>query len=47
MCRFQSGFFFRHSLLEEFDWYWRVVQDPLPLLEWMILIEGTWDELLL
>jgi alpha 1,2-mannosyltransferase len=28
MCRFQSGFFFRNSLLDEFDWYWRVVQDP-------------------
>jgi alpha 1,2-mannosyltransferase len=28
MCRFQSGFFFRNHLLDEFDWYWRVVQDP-------------------
>jgi alpha 1,2-mannosyltransferase len=46
MCRFQSGFFFRNSLLDEFDWYWRVVQDP-PFFEWMILIEGTWNELLL
>lgn len=25
MCRFQSGFFFRQSLLDEYDWYWRVV----------------------
>ncbi|KAG0744809.1 hypothetical protein G6F57_010406 [Rhizopus arrhizus] len=24
MCRFQSGFFFDHPLLDEFDWYWRV-----------------------
>ncbi|CEP15161.1 hypothetical protein [Parasitella parasitica] len=24
MCRFQSGFFFRHPLLNEFDYYWRL-----------------------
>ncbi|KAL9557257.1 hypothetical protein MBANPS3_001488 [Mucor bainieri] len=24
MCRFQSGFFFRHPLLDEFDYYWRL-----------------------
>ncbi|KAJ8144194.1 hypothetical protein OY671_002692 [Metschnikowia pulcherrima] len=24
MCRFESGFFFRHPLMEEYDWYWRV-----------------------
>ncbi|CAO3600024.1 unnamed protein product [Absidia cylindrospora] len=24
MCRFQSGFFFDHPLLEHYDWYWRV-----------------------
>ncbi|KAI8975702.1 nucleotide-diphospho-sugar transferase [Mycotypha africana] len=24
MCRFQSGFFFRHPLLDEFDFYWRL-----------------------
>jgi alpha 1,2-mannosyltransferase len=24
MCRYQSGFFFRHPLLDEFDYYWRV-----------------------
>lgn len=24
MCRFESGFFWRNSLLEEYDWYWRV-----------------------
>ncbi|KAJ2447335.1 alpha-1,2-mannosyltransferase ktr1 [Coemansia sp. RSA 1797] len=24
MCRFQSGFFFRHKLLDPFDYYWRV-----------------------
>ncbi|ORZ00568.1 nucleotide-diphospho-sugar transferase [Syncephalastrum racemosum] len=24
MCRFQSGFFFRHPLLDPYDYYWRV-----------------------
>ncbi|KAI9267818.1 nucleotide-diphospho-sugar transferase [Sporodiniella umbellata] len=24
MCRFQSGFFFRHPLLDQFEYYWRV-----------------------
>jgi len=24
MCRFQSGFFFRQPILDEYDWYWRV-----------------------
>lgn len=24
MCRFESGFFWRHEALDEFDWYWRV-----------------------
>lgn len=24
MCRFESGFFFRHELLKKFEWYWRV-----------------------
>jgi len=24
MCRFNSGFFFRHELLKDFDYYWRV-----------------------
>ncbi|SCV03350.1 LAMI_0H07448g1_1 [Lachancea mirantina] len=27
MCRFESGFFWRHPLLDEFDWYWRVEPD--------------------
>lgn len=27
MCRFNSGFFYRHPLLEEYDWYWRVDTD--------------------
>lgn len=26
MCRYQSGFFFRHELLQQYDWYWRVVR---------------------
>ncbi|KAI9266777.1 glycosyltransferase family 15 protein [Phascolomyces articulosus] len=24
MCRFESGFFYRHPLMEEYDYYWRV-----------------------
>ncbi|KAG1147356.1 hypothetical protein G6F37_002022 [Rhizopus arrhizus] len=24
MCRFQSGYFFRHPLLDQFDYYWRL-----------------------
>lgn len=24
MCRFQSGFFFRHPLLDKYKYYWRV-----------------------
>ncbi|CAO3632386.1 unnamed protein product [Cunninghamella blakesleeana] len=24
MCRFQSGFFFDHPLLDKYEWYWRV-----------------------
>ncbi|GAA5915292.1 hypothetical protein JCM6882_005181 [Rhodosporidiobolus microsporus] len=24
MCRYQSGFFYRHPLLDEYDYYWRV-----------------------
>ncbi|KAG8527589.1 alpha-1,2-mannosyltransferase ktr1 [Bacidia gigantensis] len=24
MCRFESGFFFRHPLLADYEWYWRV-----------------------
>ncbi|CDS04523.1 hypothetical protein LRAMOSA07187 [Lichtheimia ramosa] len=24
MCRYQSGFFFKHPLLDSYDWYWRV-----------------------
>lgn len=27
MCRFNSGFFYRHELLQEYDWYWRVDTD--------------------
>ncbi|KAI9025874.1 family 15 glycosyltransferase [Phycomyces nitens] len=27
MCRFQSGFFFRHPLLETFEYYWRLEPD--------------------
>ncbi|KAI8988039.1 nucleotide-diphospho-sugar transferase [Mycotypha africana] len=27
MCRFQSGWFFRHPLMDQFDYYWRVEPD--------------------
>lgn len=27
MCRWNSGFFYRHPRLAEFDWYWRVEPD--------------------
>ncbi|CAO3621706.1 unnamed protein product [Cunninghamella echinulata] len=27
MCRFQSGFFFRHPLLDPYEYYWRVEPD--------------------
>ncbi|CAO3663439.1 hypothetical protein G6F70_008396 [Rhizopus microsporus] len=27
MCRYQSGFFFRHPLLDSFEYYWRVEPD--------------------
>ncbi|KAI0710663.1 glycosyltransferase family 15 protein [Earliella scabrosa] len=27
MCRFNSGFFYRHPLLQKYKWYWRVEPD--------------------
>ncbi|CAH00076.1 mannosyltransferase KTR3 [Kluyveromyces lactis] len=27
MCRYESGFFWRHELLDEYEWYWRVEPD--------------------
>ncbi|GJE90648.1 glycosyltransferase family 15 protein [Phanerochaete sordida] len=27
MCRFNSGFFFRHPLVQKYKWYWRVEPD--------------------
>lgn len=27
MCRFNSGFFFRHPLLDKYRWYWRIEPD--------------------
>lgn len=27
MCRWNSGFFYRHPRLKDFDWYWRVEPD--------------------
>lgn len=32
MCRFQSGFFFRHPLLDNFEYYWYVQLMLLPML---------------
>ena len=27
MCRWNSGFFYKHPILKDFDWYWRVEPD--------------------
>lgn len=27
MCRFESGFFWRHPLMDDYEWYWRVEPD--------------------
>jgi alpha 1,2-mannosyltransferase len=27
MCRFNSGFFFRHELMQKYKWYWRIEPD--------------------
>ena len=27
MCRWNSGFFYKHPRLNDFDWYWRVEPD--------------------
>ncbi len=27
MCRWNSGFFYKHPRLRDFDWYWRVEPD--------------------
>lgn len=27
MCRWNSGFFYRHPRLKDFDWYWRIEPD--------------------
>ncbi|KAK7036092.1 glycosyltransferase family 15 protein [Favolaschia claudopus] len=29
MCRFNSGFFFRHELLRKYRWYWRIEPDVM------------------
>lgn len=42
MCRFQSGFFWRQPILDDFDWYWRVVSSLYGHSD-----VGTWNELLL
>lgn len=43
MCRFQSGFFFQHPLLQQYDYYWRldpsvkffcdITEDPFAFME--------------
>lgn len=30
MCRWNSGFFYKHPRLRDFDWYWRVEPDVRP-----------------
>lgn len=32
MCRWNSGFFYKHPRLRDFDWYWRVEPDVRPCL---------------
>jgi hypothetical protein len=27
MCRWNSGFFYKHPILKDYDWYWRVEPD--------------------
>ena len=27
MCRYNSGFFYKHPLLKDFDYYWRIEPD--------------------
>lgn len=27
MCRWNSGFFYKHPFLKNYDWYWRVEPD--------------------
>jgi alpha 1,2-mannosyltransferase len=27
MCRWNSGFFYKHPFLKHYDWYWRVEPD--------------------
>lgn len=27
MCRWNSGFFYKHPRLKDFDWYWRIEPD--------------------
>ena len=35
MCRWNSGFFYKHPRLKDFDWYWRVEPDVLSLYTYM------------
>ena len=41
MCRWNSGFFYKHPRLKDFDWYWRVEPDVcIPTLINRIYTEG-------
>ena len=35
MCRFNSGFFYHHELLQQFKWYWRVEYVFLSIPIWL------------
>ena len=43
MCRWNSGFFYKHPRLKDFDWYWRVEPDVTisvlrPLCIWILTL---------
>lgn len=33
MCRWNSGFFYKHPFLKDYDWYWRVEPEASLLTE--------------
>ena len=43
MCRWNSGFFYKHPRLKDFDWYWRVEPDVC----WCIFTEVVHTDTLL
>ena len=42
MCRWNSGFFYKHPRMRDFDWYWRVEPDVCILstffYSWLIVL---------